>query len=128
MSYDCVCDYDAPQFYNVTIRTARKQHKCEECCGLILPGDKYEYVSGCWNGDVNTFKTCEHCRDIRVWVKNNVPCLCWLHGSMIEDCKDAVSEAVWRAKEETIGLSFGLLRRLVARDKFNKARRDARSV
>jgi RNase P subunit RPR2 len=122
MSYDCVCDYDQqPRFYNCVIRTARKPHICDECGGPILPGDKYEFVSGRWEY-VYTFKTCERCRDIRVWTKNNVPCLCWAHGNMIDDCKKAVSEAWYRAKDETVGLRFGLLRRIVARDKFNQAR------
>jgi hypothetical protein len=105
------------------MRKARKQHKCDECSGLIVPGDKYEYVSGKWEYTVGDFKTCERCLDIRVWVKNNVPCLCWAHGNMIEDCKEAVVEATYRAREETKGLYFGFLRRIVARDKVNKERR-----
>jgi hypothetical protein len=123
MSYDCFCDYDAPSFYNCSIRKARKPHKCEECSGVIVVGERYEYVSGKWDGWVNDFKTCERCRDIRTWVRNNVPCLCWAHGNMIEDCKEAVVEAQYRAKEETRGLYFGFLRRIVARDRVNDARR-----
>lgn len=125
MSYDCVCDYDAPQFYFADIRKARKQHKCEECGAPILPGDRYESVVGKWDGFVDTFKTCERCHDIRIWTKNNVPCLCWVHGDMIEGCKEAVIEAQYRAKDETRGLYFGFLRRLVARNKFNDTRRAA---
>ena len=123
MTFDCYCDYDIPEFYNVTTRKARKVHKCKECGGPILPGDKYEYVSGMWDGSVNHFKTCERCRDIRQWVKNNVPCLCWAHGNTIEDCKTAVDEAHYRAPNETTGLRFGLLRRIVKRDRFNEKRR-----
>jgi hypothetical protein len=40
MTYDCFCGYDAPSFYVAEVRTARKQHKCYECSGAILPGDK----------------------------------------------------------------------------------------
>ena len=122
MSYDCSCDYDAPQFYNRTIRKARKPHKCEECSGPILVGEKYEYVSGKWEW-VDEFKTCMRCHDIRQWVKNNVPCLCWAHGNMMEDCREAVNEAYYRAPTETVGLRFGFLRRIAARDKLNKMRR-----
>jgi hypothetical protein len=122
MGYDCSCDYDAPAFYHCEIRKARKPHKCEECGGPIIPGDRYEHVRGCWEGYVSSFKTCERCRDIRVWTKNNVPCLCWAHGNMIEDCQEAVNEAAWRAPAETVGLRFGFLRRIVGRDKFNKQR------
>lgn len=125
MSYDCSCDYDPAEFYSASIRTARKSHKCEECGAPILPGDKYEAVVGKWDGNLDTFKTCEPCVDIRTWTKNNVPCLCWAHGNTIEDCKEAVNEAAWRAPEETRGLRFGFLRKLVQRDKFYAARRAA---
>lgn len=126
MSYDCYCDYDPAEFYSAVIRTARKQHKCEECSGTIMPGDKYEAVIGKWEGYVSTFKTCSFCVDIRTWTKNSVPCLCWAHGNMIDDCREAVEEAAWRAPEETRGVRFGLLRRIAARDKFYEGRKAVR--
>jgi hypothetical protein len=125
MSYDCYCDYDPPEFYRREIRRARKSHKCEECAGKILPGDKYEHVRGKWEGYIDSFNTCEHCVDIRTWVKNNIPCLCWSHGNTIEDCKEAIEEASYRANEETKGLRFGFLRRIAKRDKFYATRRAA---
>lgn len=85
MSYDCSCDYDAPTFYSLEVRTARKSHHCGECGGTILPKDKYEHVAAVWDGYFDTHKTCERCCDLRQWTKNNVPCLCWAHGNMIED-------------------------------------------
>ncbi len=78
---------------------------------------------GDWISYVSTFKTCQGCRDIRQWVQNNVPCLCWAHGNTIEDCREAVQEAHYRAPEETRGLRFGFLRRLAMRDKRNQSRR-----
>lgn len=128
MRYDCYCDYDPAEFYRAEIRTARKMHKCEECAGSILPGDRYESAIGKWDGRVDTFKTCERCVDIRQWVKNNVPCLCWAHGDTMDACREAVDEASWRAPTETVGLRFGFLRRVVARDKFNAQRRSARAA
>lgn len=125
MSYDCSCDYDPPEFYRMAIRRARKPHKCEECNGPILPGDAYEYASGKWEGYFSTFFTCEACRDLRVWVKNNVPCLCWAHGNGDEDMKEAIDEAYWRAPDEVVGLKFGFLRRKILRDRRNAARRAA---
>lgn len=77
---DCYCDYDPPEFYNATIRTARKPHKCDECDGAIGPREKYEYVSAKWNGWLSQFHTCERCINIRTWVRNNVPCFCFAHG------------------------------------------------
>lgn len=120
---DCFCDYDPPSFYNSAIRKARKPHKCEECSGSILRGEKYEYVSGKWDGFVSQFKTCERCVDLRMWVKNNVPCFCWAHDNLHDDMRETVQSAAWRAKDETVGLQFGLLRRLRAIDKFNATRR-----
>lgn len=122
MGYDCYCDYDPAKWYRAEIRKARKPHICEECRGPILKGERYEFVAGCWEDTVSTFKTCERCHDIRVWTKNNVPCLCWAHGNMIEDCQEAVEEAWRRAKEEMAGLRFALLRRIVKRDLLNRER------
>lgn len=123
MGYDCSCDYDAPEFYNKSEPRARKQHRCDECGGVISPGESYEYVSGKWDGWFSQFKTCGRCRDIRTWTQNNVPCLCWAHGDMIEDCRESIEEATYRAPEETKGLHFGFLRRIVDRNKLNRLRR-----
>lgn len=120
MSLDCFCDFDSPSFYDRTMPVARKLHKCEECGGPISVGERYERVFGKWDDYVSTFKTCARCVDIRTWVKNNVPCLCWAHGNMIENCEEAVTEAQYRAPEETRGLRFGFLRRLALRDRHNK--------
>lgn len=119
---DCFCDYDAPAFYNKTMPKARKVHKCYECCGTILPGEVYESVTGKWDY-VDTFKTCSRCVDLRTWVRNNVPCVCWAHGNMHDDLRETVQEAAWRAGAEVAGLRFGFLRRMVAIDKFNDTRR-----
>lgn len=122
---DCYCDYDIPQVYRKRIPTARKRHRCYECGGAITIGEKYEYVASLCDGDFGTFKTCERCIDIRVWVKNNAPCFCWGHGNMIEDAREAIGDAWWRAPEETTGIRFGLLRRIAKRDRLNKARESA---
>ena len=123
MSYDCYCDYDPPEFCHVEIRKARKEHKCEECSGRILVGERYEYTRGKWDGDISNFKICERCYDIRQWTKNNVPCLCWAYGNIIDDCKEAIYQAWERAPTETAGLRFGILRRVEQRDRLNRARR-----
>ncbi len=113
MSYDCYCDYDSPTFYYVEIRTARKEHKCYECSGKISKGERYEHTRGKWDGYFSNFNVCCRCHDIRIWTKNNVPCLCWGYGNLIDDCKEAIEEATRRAPDETKGLYFAFLRRLV---------------
>lgn len=122
MSYDCSCDYDPPEFITILSRKARKIHHCYECSGEIRPGEVHEYVSGKWYGDLNWFRTCERCRDIRKWVHNNIPCFCWAYGNLDEDAGHAVEEACFRAPLETAGLRFGFLRRKVLRDRFNQRR------
>jgi len=47
------------------IRTARKKHRCGECLKDINPGDKYEYVSGIWDGVPHSYKTCLDCKSVR---------------------------------------------------------------
>jgi hypothetical protein len=122
MSIDCFCDYDAPEFYLKEVRTARKEHKCYECRGRILLGDRYEHVRGKWDGGIETFKTCQHCVDLKTWTQNNVPCLCWAHGNIQDDCREAIGDACDRSPTETTGLRFGFLKRIVKRDNFNKQR------
>jgi hypothetical protein len=120
-----VCDYDPAEFYSATIRKARKQHKCFECRGFIEPGEQFEYVAGCWDGNFDYFKTCCRCVDLRTWVKNNIPCVCWAHGNLHDDLLENVRAASWRAGEEVRGVHFGFLRRMVAIDKHNTAKRGA---
>ena len=124
MTYNCTCDYDLPKIYWAKVRRARKEYSCYECGSKILPGDLYEYAFGLYDYGDKPYqpRTCEHCVDIRMWVKNNVPCFCWAHGNMIEDAKEAVNEAHYRAPQETVGLRFGLLRRIELRDRFHAAR------
>jgi hypothetical protein len=125
---DCYCDYDPPEFYNQSIRKARKPHKCAECSGAILPGEKYEYVFGKWDGYTDTHHTCERCYDMRQWVKNNVPCHCVVHGNQDEENMNAITEARYRARDETRGLLFGYLRRKYLRNKINDERRKLKAA
>ena len=87
----CFCDYEQPKFYVKSIRTARKIHRCCECYSAIIIGQKYEHVSGKWE-EIDTFKTCMHCVNLRDYTVNNVPCICWSHGNLIEDCIETLRE------------------------------------
>lgn len=114
---DCYCDYDPPIFYSKSVvKAARKPHRCDECSRPIAAGESYERISGKWDigYGISTFTTCSRCLDLRQWVTNNLPCFCWAHGSMLDDAKEAIDEATWRASDETRGLRFGWLRRLHA--------------
>lgn len=115
MTMDCYCDYDAPEYYRLRlVKAARKQHRCEECGRAILPGERYENVHGKWEGAVSTLKTCANCLDIRQFVANSVPCFCWAHGNMLDEARDAIQDAYWRAGDEVKGLFMGYGRLVIA--------------
>ena len=54
-----------PSFFTAIHRVARKQHRCGECSGTIKPLDVYERATGCWDGAIDTFKTCQPCEIAR---------------------------------------------------------------
>ena len=67
---ECQCtisvDHDGePDAFTEKIRTARKEHRCGECYRTIMPGEKYEYVSGIWEGRPDNYKTCMDCLSLR---------------------------------------------------------------
>jgi len=66
---DCclIPDPDAPRWDVGTERVvrARKPHVCCECREPIVPGQRYELVKGCWEGDWSSHKTCLPCVAIR---------------------------------------------------------------
>ena len=53
--------YEYPSSYNKKIRTARKEHECDECGCKIKKGEEYEYVFGVWDGISVAYKTCKDC-------------------------------------------------------------------
>ena len=64
---DCSIDYggETCSVHKEVMRIAHKQHKCCECDKPILPGDQYEYATGCWDGSWSTYKTCLSCKFLR---------------------------------------------------------------
>lgn len=59
--------YDAefPEAYTHKLRKARKEHKCNECFGLIKKGENYHYHSGIWDHEPADFKICLDCESLR---------------------------------------------------------------
>jgi len=89
----CYCDYDEPKFYFNKLVKARKQHKCDECRNIIQKGETYERVSAMWDDYApDTYRTCSKCLDLRNYTKQNVPCVCWCHTTMRDDCMEALKE------------------------------------
>lgn len=48
-------------------RTARKTHRCDECCSQIRPGERYRYVWGICDGEPSSIKTCLACVEAEKW-------------------------------------------------------------
>lgn len=109
---ECFCDYDPATFYSRREPKARKLHQCEECGRAIQAGEQYEKVVGKWDGDVSTFKTCSRCTALRDHIKAHVPCFCWAHGNLLQDCRDEVSHLP--AAADGTGLYFEIGRLAVA--------------
>lgn len=116
MGYDCVCDYDPPEFWNKAMRKAAKPHKCYECGGTIQRGETHEYVSGKWEGCFNDFRTCSRCVELREWL-SQFSCFCWAHGSMLDDAEEYTKDVMYRARAAKMpdagGIRAGFLRRKI---------------
>jgi hypothetical protein len=110
MSATCGCDYERPEFYRAVIRKARKVHCCTECGGKIKHSEYYEAVAGKWEGEFYTFNTCSLCLSLRAYTVDNIPCACWVHGNMLEDCGESINEYA----HELPGMLFGYYRKLIA--------------
>jgi len=83
----CVCsmDHEGADVSGTMIITARKKHTCCECGEAISPGERYEVISGLWEGSWDRYKTCLPCQRIR-----DDLCSCgYLFGGL--------REAIWEA-------------------------------
>jgi len=56
---------EMPTVYACDRPTARKEHKCCECQGVIRAGEKYHKHHGIWEGEPETYKVCEDCESLR---------------------------------------------------------------
>lgn len=56
-----VDDLDPVELSTITEPRARKEHRCSECRGAILPGTQYVRIESLMDGAWWTFKTCPFC-------------------------------------------------------------------
>lgn len=73
-------------FHKATMRTARKQHVCQECGRMIEPGESYEFVAAKYDGDLWTGKTCAHCVAVRKWLIE--VCGGYIYGGVRDDLSE----------------------------------------
>lgn len=56
---------EMPTVYSCDNRKARINHKCHECHGVILAGERYNYHHGIWDGEPGQYKVCLECDALR---------------------------------------------------------------
>lgn len=57
-------DGDSAEFYVETTVKARRKHKCYECNEVINAGERYQRVSGKWDGTIEVYRFCLPCWEI----------------------------------------------------------------
>lgn len=110
MTYECVCDFDAPEWHRTSRPKAAKPHRCEECAAPIKAGETYRYDVGKWDGHIWTVHTCTACDQLAAWALISVPCFCYAFGNL----HDAVREMVREVRLEVPGFVMEWGRRMVA--------------
>jgi len=68
MESGCSCsigDFEPITCHDITNPKAIKEHKCDECGGLIKKGEKYYVHKGLCDGDWFRIKNCDACESIR---------------------------------------------------------------
>ena len=66
-------DEISPECMRTVKRKARKDHACCECRRTIKAGTVYQYVSGIWDGEPSSFKTCPRCVTLRAAMDEPAP-------------------------------------------------------
>ena len=90
MSISCNCSVDideVAEFCDESYPKARKEHICCECREVIGKGRKYQLITGKWEGEFGTFKTCMACAAIR---KHYCP-----NGAFFEELRNHLIECLW---------------------------------
>lgn len=96
----CVYDYDHPTCYTEREVTARRPHRCTECCREIAVGERYLRTFGVWDKHADVFKTCDGCQLALAWLRD--ACGGWMHGDMLEEIRthfDGEESSIWHLDE-----------------------------
>lgn len=62
---------------------ARKEHKCSECNRTIGMGETYNVQRTVFDGQADSYKTCEHCQVMKSWLQKE--CGGYLYQGVYED-------------------------------------------
>lgn len=62
----CSCDVaTTPDFFREQLRRSKRVRRCYECARAIAAGERYNSVSGKWDGSVHTYAICLPCDALR---------------------------------------------------------------
>lgn len=92
---------EPPECSTEKIRKSRKEHQCFECGRVIIKGEKYKYVSGVWNREAQSFKTCLDCLDL----KSEIERIELAHGCSLNEASPPFGDLINAA------LEYGLIRK-----------------
>jgi hypothetical protein len=82
-------DAEAYEIYHLQLRTARKEHRCDECDRTIEPGERYRHATGLHDARWDTHHQCAHCCEVTRWL--DAVCEGWLHHAVEEDLFEHVA-------------------------------------
>ena len=95
---------------NECISTARKDHRCEYCGGIIHKGEKYMRQTNVFDGDIYTFKCHDLCHTLASFLCEDDG-----DGIMVEYWQDIVSDMYFHKFGEACDFSQESLQKLLDR-------------
>lgn len=84
----CDCSDNPAKFYKSNKVKGRKEYECAECLRIIRRAEVHEYVSGMWEGDFATFRTCQQCLDTIAAMELD----CFCHTRLVDDVSQFEAE------------------------------------
>lgn len=105
-----MCDCEMPSCSTQSTPRARKAHTCCECRGGILPGERYQLITGVWEGSGSSYKTCLQCAALRSPLKKLTGCCTAFHelyGELREACGQYKDGPALLARFEAIRIQRG---------------------
>lgn len=88
---------EANGFYRTKIIKARKTHICSECKREINPKERYEIISGVYDGVFEEYKTCMDCVSLKDSFFGS-----YYFTRIWEDFKENMEDCYWQVPEKCL--------------------------